>query len=150
MKILKTKYLTAVQEQEIDRLWNEEYPKKLENRFKLLLVGIPDYNHHLLINAFGKIIGWAVDFERENETWFSIIISSDHQKQGYGNLLITSLKEDFNNLCGWVIDHNNDKKSDGTNYISPLPFYFKNEFDIIADKRIETDIISAVKINWKK
>lgn len=144
-----TKKLTEYESSYINGLWNEEYPMNLRGRFGLLLKGIERFDHHLLIEN-EMLLGWAVDFDRENETWFSIIVDSKYKRNGFGNLLINSLKSNNQNLCGWVIDHNHDKKSNGDTYISPLPFYLKNNFEIISDTRLETEIISAVKIKWQK
>jgi len=145
MRIEIVKNLTEDQANEIDELWNEVYPIQLKNRFGLLLDGIEEYEHHVLFNDSDDLIGWAVAFLRNNEIWFSILIATVNQNRGYGRLLIDSLKQKFNYLCGWVIDHNNYVKQDGSIYHSPLQFYQKNGF-MITDERIETDILSAVKI----
>lgn len=147
MRIEIMKNLTEDQTKEINLLWNQVYPVKLKNRFGLLLNGINKYEHHLLLNESDEVVGWAVAFLRNNETWFSILISATNQSKGYGKLLIESLKQNFNHLCGWVIDHNNDLKEDGSVYYTPKQFYQKNGF-IITNERIETDILSAVKIKF--
>lgn len=95
MRIEIIKNLTADQIKEIDLLWNEGYPVKLKNRFGMLLDGISEYEHHLLLNELNKVIGWAVAFLRNGEIWFSIIISSANQNKGYGKILIESLKKKF-------------------------------------------------------
>ena len=64
MEIIKTKSLTAKQFQQINRLWNEEYPLKLKDRFELLLDGVNDYNHYLIEDKDRNILAWAVDFEK--------------------------------------------------------------------------------------
>ncbi|MFT4741942.1 MAG: hypothetical protein ACI9L9_002739, partial [Marivirga sp.] len=51
---------------------------------------------------------------------------------------------------GWVIDHSNERKSNGRLYISPLNFYLKNGFKKLSRNRLELDKISAVKIKWEK
>ena len=38
-------------------------------------------------------------------------------------------------------------KSNGENYESPLSFYIKQGFEVLHNKRIETDLLKAVKIN---
>lgn len=139
--------LTEDQTKKIDQLWNEVYPIKLKNRFKLLLKGIEEYNHHVLLNESNDVVGWAVAFLRDDEIWFSILISTKNQNKGYGKMLIDSLKRNSKNLCGWVIDHNNDLKQDGSIYCTPIQFYLKNGFTV-TEERIETDIISAVKIKF--
>jgi len=147
-KISILKQITADQIKQIDKLWNEEYPQNLNNRFNLLLEGIKEYNHHILLNDTNEIIGWAASFLREEDIWFSILVNSTHQNKGYGRMLINSLKQSNNKLNGWVIDHNNDLKVSGDYYKTPIQFYLKNGFEIISEKRIETDMISAVKICW--
>ena len=72
MKIIKTKELTKIQFQQINELWNQEYPLKLKNRFELLLDGVENFNHYI-IEQNCQVIAWAVDFEIENEIRFSII-----------------------------------------------------------------------------
>lgn len=148
MRIEISKSLTEYQTEQIDHLWNELYPIKLKNRFRLLLRGIKEYNHHILLNEANEVIGWAVTFLRDDEIWFSILVSASNQNKGCGKMLIDSLKQDSKNLCGWVIDHNNDLKQDGSVCYTPMQFYLKNGF-IIMDEKIETDIISAVKIKFE-
>ncbi|MFA4871017.1 MAG: GNAT family N-acetyltransferase [Pedobacter sp.] len=148
MRIEISKTLTQDQAKQIDYFWNEVYPVKLKNRFGLLLKDIKEFNHHILLNETDEVIGWAATFLRDEEIWFSILVSAENQNKGYGNMLIDSLKQNFKNLCGWVIDHNNDLKQDGSTYSSPIQFYLKNGFVLMED-RIETDIISAVKIKYE-
>ena len=145
-----SKTITAIQAEQLDKLWNDEYPKNLNNRFNILLHGIEEFEHHLLFSDTNEIIGWAVGFLRDEEIWFSTLVSSIHQHKGFGRMLINSLKQRHHELNGWVIDHNNDLKVNGEFYNSPMQFYLKNDFEIITGKRIETEIISAVKIRWTR
>ena len=62
--------------------------------------------------------------------------------------MLDEIKNNEPVLNGWVIDHNNDKKKNGQQYISPLKFYEKCGFGILSDVRLELDKISAVKIKW--
>src|SRR5690349_14300776 len=123
-----SKNLTKDQTNQIDCLWNEVYPVKLKNRFGLLLNDISEYNHHVLLNEADQVIGWAVAFLRDEEIWFSVLVSPANQNKGYGKMLIDSLTQNYKNLCGWVIDHNNDLKQDGSIYYTPMQFYQKNSF----------------------
>ena len=150
MEIIKTKSLTAKQFQQINNLWNEEYPLKLNDRFELLLDGVNDYNHYLVEDKDRNILAWAVDFEKDNEIRFSIIVDKNHQGKGLGVQLIKKLKKDLKEFYGWVIDHNDDKKSNGENYESPLSFYINQGFEVLHNKRIDTDLIKAVKIKLVK
>lgn len=148
MRIEISKSLTEDQTKKIDQLWNELYPIKLKNRFGMLLKDIKEDSHHILLNEANAVIGWAVAFLRDDEIWFSILVSAENQNKGYGKMLIDSLKRSSKKLCGWVIDHSNDLKQDGSNYHTPIQFYLKNGF-IVKEERIETDIISAVKIKFE-
>jgi GNAT superfamily N-acetyltransferase len=110
LTIIKTKILTHKQEEQIAALWNEEYPVKLADRFRLLLEGVENYNHYILEDEQQNVIAWAVDFEKENELRFSIIVRSDQQGKGLGSSLVEKLKIENEEFYGWVIEHNNDLK----------------------------------------
>ena len=151
MKVIKTKSLTSSQKKHIFNLWNNEYPQNLKynsiNEFESYLNQLNNLNHYLFtIND--EIMGWAFTFERESEKWFALIISEIVHGKRYGTNFLNQLKEDNLVLNGWVIDNNNQLKSNGNLYKSPLDFYIKNEFSIIHNIRLETDKLSAVKIIW--
>lgn len=150
MKIVKTKTLTAQQTLCIDKMWNEEYPLKLKDRFPILLDGVVNYNHYIIENDKQEIVAWAVDFEKEGQIRFSIIVTSSQKGKGLGAQLIDALKADHNEFYGWVIDHNDDVKENGEAYLTPMPFYLKHGFEILQDERIDTEMIRAVKIKWKE
>jgi GNAT superfamily N-acetyltransferase len=150
MNIIKTKHLTDSQFQQINHLWNEEYPINLKDRFGILLDGVENYNHYLIQDENNNVLAWAVDFEKDNEVRFSIIVSKDQQGKGTGSLLMNRLKEDLAEFYGWVIDHDNDKKENGENYQSPLSFYIKHGFEVLYDSRIDNDMLKAVKIRFVK
>lgn len=150
MNIQQTKQLTARQFQEIDQLWNKEYPVTLKDRFGLLLDGVENYTHYLIEDEHNHIIAWAVDFEKDKEIRFSIIVDSKQQGKGLGQLLIKHLKAALNEFYGWVIDHNNDLKANGEYYQSPLSFYEKQGFEVLHDVRVDTEMLKAVKIKWVK
>lgn len=76
MDILKTKDLTDIQRASINRLWNEEFPVNLKGKFSRLLEGVDNFNHYLIEDDFKNILAWAVSFEKDFETRFSIIVSS--------------------------------------------------------------------------
>jgi len=145
MEILKTKNITNIQFQQIHVLWNKEFPVKLRDRFGVLLDGVENFNHYL-VEENNEVIAWAVDFEKENETRFSIIVDQNYRGRGLGSLLIARLKNDLGTFYGWVIDHNNDLKEDGTYYQSPLLFYVRQGFEVIRDQRIDSELLKAVKI----
>ena len=147
-KIDTYKELNDQQFVQINALWNENYPIELQNRFPLLLTDNHILNHYIIYKD-EKIIGWAVLFEINKEKRFSIIIDKLYQGKGIGNLLINQLKEEHDLIYGWVVDHNESLLSSGDNYISPLPFYIKNVFEILYE-RLDTEMIRAVKILFKR
>ncbi|MES2679007.1 MAG: hypothetical protein V4635_03940 [Bacteroidota bacterium] len=154
MKILETTFLSEQAKEAVRALWNAEYPEKIKQATapeqESYFSALKNLNHYLLVNNKEKVKGWAFNFERDAAVWFAIILHSEIKNQGFGTLLLNRLKENRTCLNGWVIDHNNDKKSDGEVYLSPLGFYLKNNFVILPEERLETEKISAVKIQWVK
>jgi GNAT superfamily N-acetyltransferase len=154
MKFIKTNILNDTQKTQIIELWNNEYPKKLRHEsfesFESYLKNLKEQNHILLIDNENFVKGWYADFIRENEKWFAMILNSELQGKGFGTKLLNEAKRKEKELNGWVIDHNNDIKQNGEFYQSPIKFYEKNEFKIINRIRLELDMISAVKIKWRK
>lgn len=148
MKLTQTKILTNKQSEQIHALWNEEYPAKLKDRFPILLDGADWYNHYVIEDMNHDTIAWAVDFEKEKQVRFSIIVSALHKGQGLGGMLIDKLKTENKEFYGWVIDHNDDLKLNGEQYLSPMPFYLKHGFKILNDQRIDNEMIKAVLIQW--
>ncbi len=154
MKFIQSKNLTSTQKVQIVELWNNEYPKKLRhNSLKLFdsyLNNLKQQNHFLIIDNQNIVNGWLVSFIRDNEKWFAMVLNSEIQGKRFGTKLLDKAKLNEQELNGWVIDHNNDTKENGKFYQSPIKFYVKNNFKIIVKSRLELDIISAVKITWKK
>jgi len=154
MKITTTHQLNLVQKEQVLQLWNNEYPEKLAYKnmagFESYLENLNEVKHFLLANNDEKIQGWAITFKRENETWFAIILSENLHGKGWGTKVLNELKQNKKALNGWVIDHSDDKKRNGSFYKSPLEFYLKNGFEVLSDTKLELEIMSAVKIKWKK
>lgn len=154
MKITNTHQLNQEQKEQILQLWNNEYPEKLAYKsidgFENYLEKLNEVNHFLLMNDDEKIQGWAITFEREGDTWFAIILSENLHGKGWGTKVLNELKQNKKALNGWVIDHSDDKKRNGSFYKSPLEFYLKNGFEVLSNTRLELKIMSAVKIKWKK
>jgi len=92
----------------------------------------------------------GITFNRDNLILFAIIVDSKNQGKGFGSLFLNKLKDLQNELNGWVIDHDNDSKLNGSQYKSPLAFYIKNNFEVLNNFRIDNEKISAVRIQWKK
>lgn len=151
-EITESSHLAIAEKEIIFRLWNKEYPEKL--CFKTIpdlenyLVTLANAEYYFLKNTAGEIEGWAITFMRENEKWFTLTVSIEAQGRGKGTSLLDKLKENSENLNGWVIDHNNDVKQNGEPYKSPLVFYQKNNFLICTEIRLEIPVLSAVKITW--
>ena len=154
MEFTHTTSLDQRQKQDLLTLWNTEYPEKLNfasiSALETYLHDLQDLNHLLLLNDSKLIVGWAFSFERTTEDWFAIILSEEAKNKGYGTQMLNTIKARHNILNGWVIDHDHDLKADGQPYRSPLDFYKKNNFAVIPLVRLETEKISAVKIQWKK
>lgn len=148
MNIIKTGDLSALQAEQIHLLWNKEYPVKLKDRFAILLDGAAWHHHYIIEDANQQVMAWAMDFEKEKQVRFSIIVASEHKGKGLGGLLIDKLKAENKEFYGWVIDHDEDMKANGEHYKSPMPFYLKHGFEILHDKRIDNDMIKAVLIKW--
>ncbi|MFZ6053059.1 GNAT family N-acetyltransferase [Halocola ammonii] len=154
MKFKALKYLSEIEKKEVFRLWNNEYPEKLAyksvDEFDDYLKNLTNQSHVLLEDNNGIVRGWYFDFIRNGEKWFAIILDSTLQGKGLGTKLLNRAKEKEDELNGWVIDHNNDRKQNGEFYKSPLGFYLKNDFEELKNERLELEKISAVKIRWKR
>ena len=154
MEFIKRSLLSESEKTEIYELWNNEYPEKLsyksKEEFDNYLKSLTEQSHILLIDINKNIKGWYFDFKRENEKWFAIILDSKIQGKGLGTKMLELAKQKENELNGWVIEHNRDKKKNGEFYNSPLSFYLKNGFKKLKSNRLELEKISALKIKWKK
>jgi GNAT superfamily N-acetyltransferase len=150
MIIHQTEFLSTQQFSEIAALWNAEYPIQLKDRLALLLEGNTKTIHFYLLDEFEQIIAWSVLFEKEQDLRFSILVSRKHQKQGLGSVLLNEMKNKGMDFSGWVIDHDLDLLSDGSNYKSPLRFYLKNGFILDESFRLNTEMIQAVLVRYKQ
>ena len=150
MNIVKTQILNHAQFEQINRLWDEEYPRTLKGRFKNLLDGVEYFNHYLIESDDKVILAWAVEFKKDSEIRFSIIVDNRSQGKGFGKQLVEKLKENLDDFHGWVIDHDTALKENGDLYRSPLSFYQKLGFQILSDQRIDNETLKAVKIRWNR
>lgn len=150
--IIEKAVLTRQQKRSLCALWNSEYPFQLSfasvDDFENYLSTLTDPKHFILTGEKEMITGWAFLFTRDQETWFAIIVAGTEHHSGIGTQLINKLKTAATALKGWIVDHDEYLKPDGTSYPSPLPFYLKNGFSVLKDIRLETDELSAVKIEW--
>jgi GNAT superfamily N-acetyltransferase len=151
MEIKLVDFLNQDQKAQIVKLWNAEYPAGLAYES---MDGFEEYLSktgnplHYLVEEDHQLIGWMATFERDKERRFSIILDSKHQNKGLGKSLINEAKIQMQTLNGWVVDHDKAHKLNGEPYFSPLVFYLKNGFKVLDDIRLETEKISAVKIQW--
>ena len=154
MEFIKRSLLSESEKLDIFELWNNEYPENLAyesiEEFDKYLKSLSEKSHIILIDSHGKIQGWYFDFTRDNGKWFVIILDSKIHGKGLGTRMLELAKQKEDELNGWVIDHNRDKKINGKFYISPLDFYLKNGFVTLPNKKLELDKISAVYIKWTK
>ncbi|MEM8763806.1 MAG: GNAT family N-acetyltransferase [Bacteroidota bacterium] len=153
MEFIESNVLSDAQKLEIIVLWNNEYPESLSHEsietFNAYLRSITKAWHILLKDSNGHIQGWCLCFTRDNERWFTLIIDSSLHGKGFGTQLLEYAKAKEQQLNGWVIDHDKEKKKNGELYRSPLPFYIKNGFEIVPTERLNHKI-SAIKIIWGK
>jgi len=154
MELIRTNHLSEDQKLQIFEIWNNEYPAKIAykeiSEFEAYLEKLADQHHILVLDENGHVKGWFFDFIREEDRWFAIIIDSSLHGKGIGSKILDLAKGSNTVLNAWVTDHNNDSKKNGQPYLSPLGFYVKNKFQVLSDIRMETDILSAVKIRWEK
>ena len=152
MEIKTLKTLPLEYKEQLLKLWNTEYPKHLAFNnlagFDTYLEPLENKNHFLLVDEQNIINGWLFTFLKEGEVWFGMIVKTEIQGQGYGSELLQLVKQNTTCLNGWVIDHSNDLKENGEAYVSPIPFYLKNDFIILKDLRLNYKKLIAVKIKW--
>lgn len=134
------------------RLWNQEYPARLSMphvaALGAYLAPLGNPRHLLLHDGEGHIHGWAWAFDRDGQRWFAVILATALHGQGLGRQLMQQLQRKEHTLNGWVTDHNNDTRHDGTPYPSPLGFYLRCGFTVLHGQRLGNDKISAVKVTW--
>lgn len=154
MKIITTNSLDNSQIKVVFELWNAEYPKNLTHKclsdFENYLNVLANQHHILLIDKNDAIKGWYFNFNRNNEKWFAMILATEIHGKGFGTLLLNEAKKRESILNGWVIEKTDYLKQNGDFYISPVPFYLKNGFQLLPEIRLELEHLSAVKITWKK
>lgn len=153
---MKVVYQNSFSEKEKETLWqlrNNEYPSQLGHgtfqEFDVYINSISEMYNYLLVDSKNDIQGWAYTFLRDDEIWFAIMLNYQIQGKGYGKILLEEIKKDNQNLNGWVIDHEKDIKRNNEKYKSPLEFYILNGFAVLNNIRLDNEMISAVKINWR-
>ncbi|ASU33436.1 GNAT family N-acetyltransferase [Mucilaginibacter xinganensis] len=152
MKIIITPTLSDQQKERVLRIWNAEYPVRLQmpgmDEFDTFLNTLINPKHYLMVSNDDVIIGWGNKYYIGDVTCFFIMLSGEIHGKGYGTTLLNELKKGENQLFGWAIDHDTDVKVNGEPYPSPIHFYRKNGFTINIDLRLENEQLSAVNILW--
>lgn len=152
--ILETNQLTSTQKESLLAIWNQEYPVNLSHAaltdLEHYLESLIDARHYILMEDADRMVGWSATFIRDEGRWFALLLDSSVQGRGNGTRLLNRLKEVEEELNGWVIEHATYIKQDGTYYKSPMEFYKKNGFHPCPAVRLETEKMSAVKINWTR
>lgn len=154
MQYTYSNFLNERQKAQVRNLWNQEYPISIYhttiNSFERYLSTLEQQKHILLKNDSGLLLAWYVDFIRDDEVNFAIIVSAKAQGKGYGRLLIEKAKEYHTELNAWIVKDTNYLKIDESVYTSPISFYEKLGFQILFDITLETETLKTVKIRWKK
>ena len=149
-----TSTLSALEKEHIMHLWNAEYPASIQQKsieaFENYLATLVDAQHLLVCDEAGQIQAWFVDFVRNEERFFAMIISAKWQGKALGSWLLNQAKNKHDKLVGWVVDSDSFLKVDQSIYRSPLAFYIKNGFEPVLESRYETEVLSTVKIYWKQ
>jgi GNAT superfamily N-acetyltransferase len=154
MNITQTEQLNKKQKLEILGLWNAEYPADLMlldvAAFEEYLAHLSDRHHLLLTDVSGAVLGWLIDFIRDGERNFAMLLHPSLQGKGFGSRLLDCAKKNNSELNGWVIDTNDLPKQNGTFYKSPIGFYKKNGFAIHPGVKLEKKGINGIKVRWQK
>lgn len=154
MKIIAQNNLSHTEREFVYRLWNQEYPRTLSYKttadLEAYLKTLEDPIFYFALDTSDNPVAWSTLFNREGERWFAMIVADEAQRNGIGGQLLERMKEKERSLYAWAIDHFDDVKSNGEIYLSPLPFYLRNGFTICHGERFPSDILSAVKIMWKR
>lgn len=151
--ISKKSALLPEQKEHIFDIWNRVYPTNVHYDsmmdFEAYLDKMGRPSHYLSLDDQGSIIGWLVAFDRDDERWFAMIIRDKAQGRGFGSSLLNEAKNDHKELVGWVVDHENYIKANGSAYPSPINFYLKFGFQIL-DERFPGKHLDAVKIKYTR
>lgn len=151
MQINRCDHLTVEEKHAVVRLWNQEYPKALSltgvDAFDEYLDKLKDC-HHFLVKDDDLIVGWLVDFIRDDHRCFAMLLDPVVQGKGIGTALLSEAKRYNHELVGWVIDSDKHLKSDESRYRSPIGFYKKQGFEIKADVVTLKNGIGGIQVKW--
>ncbi|MEQ9188430.1 MAG: GNAT family N-acetyltransferase [Cryomorphaceae bacterium] len=151
MRIDQATRLQETDSLSIYSIWNAVYPDFLAHAtidgLEAYLTSLLNPSHFLLRDE-GSLKGWLCTFDRNGERWFVMIIHPSAQKRGFGTSLISKAMALENTLSGWVVEHNNYLLSDGSVYVSPLPFYSNLGFQM-TQNRFDDGRLKAVQVRWE-
>ena len=143
--------LSEKEKADIFLLWNTTYPASIAHEnvaaFTQYLSTLFDKHHTLIKNQANCVIAWYVDFIRNEERNFVIILSPEYQSKGIGSHLIHKAKTTRNEIIGWVVT-SSPLKLDGTPYQNTKVFYLKNGFQVHSDQKHRINKLEMVKISW--
>lgn len=147
----KTETLPKQHIDSIFHIWNRAYPKQIVYKTTLDFEGYLakcEKPIHFLGLQRNSIVAWLCVFTRNNERWFALLVDPDFQRHGLGETLLSQAKSEEPRLCGWIVEHDNYLKVDGTPYFSPKAFYLKNGFTV-TEETLVTDLLTTTKIVWE-
>ena len=154
MKIIGTRKLDENQKRTIISLWNQEFPEKVSlsglKDFNDYLQELSDRHHLILIDHKGSLQGWLMHFIRDDERFFTMVLNSSVQGNGWGSTLLDKAKETNSELNGWIVGSNSELRQDGEPYTSPIGFYKKNGFDVDQNTKTTLKGINVIKIAWRE
>lgn len=155
MKITQIHQLNHRQREVIrTQLWNQEYPISIQlqshQAFSEYLFPLEDRRHYLAIEN-EEIVGWLMDFIRDEQRYFAMIVLQEHQRKGIGSTLLSTAKENNNRLTGWVIEDNQTLlKQNGEIYTPPISFYERHQFQLLRDVQLKIPQFAMFQIQWRK
>jgi GNAT superfamily N-acetyltransferase len=133
------------------QVWNEECPVQIRydhvGAFENYFASLENIDFYVAQNEEQFFYGFAFVFTRENDRWFAIFINSKFQNKKIGRMLLDSIKQNEKMVYGWIVDHDNYIKDDGTPYLSPKSFYVKNNFEILKEYALKNGL-QLRKIKW--
>lgn len=135
----------------IRSIWNAVYPAFMAHAtiesMETYLSSLKKPRHTILRDE-KSLKGWLCTFDRNDERWFVMILHPTAQKRGFGTRLLSEALAAESSLSGWVVDHGRYALSDGSPYVSPLPFYLKLGFRLGAE-RFDDGQLEAVRVRWE-
>ena len=154
MKIIKTRTPSDEQLEKLRQLWNTEFPAVIAHpdraSLEAYLAKLKDIKFFFVTDDDANILGWYMDFFRDGERWFVLVISREAQNKRFGSTLLKMGLEEQEELNGWVVGSSTYEKADGSIYMSPLPFYIKQGVRVFPDITFEAKGIKSIKIKLSR